>query len=95
MATLNQSDEKFCSLCDPSPVRAMDWCSECNDFFVFRLSQISYIFKHDINDYNHGLLYVIDSHVIKYAIYEQYEKLRGHGDRDRMIVWLTNCRCNL
>ena len=32
MATLNQSDEKFCSFCDPSPVRAMDWCSECNDF---------------------------------------------------------------
>jgi hypothetical protein len=32
MATLNQSDEKFCSFCDPSPDRAMDWCSECNDF---------------------------------------------------------------
>ena len=26
---------------------------------------------HGINYYNHGLLYVIDSHVRKYAMYEQ------------------------
>ena len=32
MATSNQSDEKFCSFCDPSPIKAMDWCSECYDF---------------------------------------------------------------
>ena len=32
MATSNQSDEKFCSLCDPSPIKAMGWCSECDDF---------------------------------------------------------------
>jgi hypothetical protein len=32
MATSNQSDEKFCSLCDPSPIKAMNWCSECDDF---------------------------------------------------------------
>ena len=32
MATSNQSDAKFCSLCDPSPIRAMAWCSECDDF---------------------------------------------------------------
>jgi hypothetical protein len=32
MATLNQSDEQFCSFCDPSPIKAMIWCSECDDF---------------------------------------------------------------
>jgi hypothetical protein len=32
METLNQSDEKFCSFCDPSPIKAMVWCSECDDF---------------------------------------------------------------
>jgi hypothetical protein len=32
MATSNQSDEKFCSFCDPSPVKAMVWCPECDDF---------------------------------------------------------------
>ena len=33
MATSNQSDEKFCSFCDPSPVKAMVWCPECDDFW--------------------------------------------------------------
>ena len=32
MAASNQSDEKFCSLCDPSPIKAMGWCVECDDF---------------------------------------------------------------
>jgi hypothetical protein len=32
MATSNQSDEKFCSFCDPSPVKAMVYCPECDDF---------------------------------------------------------------
>ena len=32
METLNQSDEKFCSFCDPSPIKAMVWCSECDEF---------------------------------------------------------------
>ena len=32
MATSNQSDEKFCSFCDPSQVKAMVWCPECDDF---------------------------------------------------------------
>ena len=32
MATSNQSDKKFCSFCDPSPVKAMVWCPECDDF---------------------------------------------------------------
>ena len=32
MAALNQSDEKFCSFCDPSPIKAMGWCPECDDF---------------------------------------------------------------
>ena len=32
MATSNQSDEQFCSFCDPSPIKAMIWCSECDDF---------------------------------------------------------------
>ena len=32
MATSNQSDEQFCSFCDPSPIKAMGWCPECNDF---------------------------------------------------------------
>ena len=32
MATSKQSDEKFCSFCDPSPVKAMVWCPECDDF---------------------------------------------------------------
>ena len=31
MATSNQSDEQYCSFCDPSPIKAMDWCSECGD----------------------------------------------------------------
>jgi hypothetical protein len=32
MATLNQSDANFCSFCDPSPIKAMAWCSECGGF---------------------------------------------------------------
>ena len=32
MATSNQSDAKFCSFCDLSPIKAMAWCSECGDF---------------------------------------------------------------
>ena len=32
MATSNQSDERFCTFCDPSPIKAMGWCPECNDF---------------------------------------------------------------
>jgi hypothetical protein len=34
MATSNQFDERFCSFCDPSPIKAMSWCLECNDFFL-------------------------------------------------------------
>lgn len=30
MATSNHSDDKLCSLCDPSPIKAMVWCSECD-----------------------------------------------------------------
>ena len=32
MAASNQSDEIFCSLCDPSPIKAMGWCAECDNF---------------------------------------------------------------
>ena len=32
----------------------------------------------EINDYNHGLLYVLDSHVIKYTMYEQCRKHKIH-----------------
>ena len=32
MATSNQSDEKCCSFCDPSPIKAIVWCPECDDF---------------------------------------------------------------
>ena len=32
MATSNQPDERFCSFCDPSPIKAVVWCSECDDF---------------------------------------------------------------
>ena len=32
MATSIQPDERFCSFCDPSPIKAMVWCSECDDF---------------------------------------------------------------
>jgi hypothetical protein len=32
MATSNQSDERLCSFCDPSPIKAMGWCPECDDF---------------------------------------------------------------
>ena len=32
MATSNQSVEQFCSICDPSPIKAMGWCPECDDF---------------------------------------------------------------
>jgi hypothetical protein len=32
MTTSNQSEVKFCSFCDPSPIKAMVRCSECDDF---------------------------------------------------------------
>ena len=32
MAALNESDERFCSFCDPSPIKAVHWCPECDDF---------------------------------------------------------------
>ena len=32
MATSNQSDEQFCSFCNPSLIKAIVWCSECDDF---------------------------------------------------------------
>ena len=32
MTTSNQSVEQFCSICDPSPIKAMGWCPECDDF---------------------------------------------------------------
>jgi hypothetical protein len=31
MATSNQSDQKFCSFCDPSPIKAITWCFDCDD----------------------------------------------------------------
>ena len=33
MAASNQSDETFCSFCDPSPIKAIVWCPECDDVF--------------------------------------------------------------
>ena len=31
MATSNQSDEKVCSFCDPSPIKSITWCFDCDD----------------------------------------------------------------
>ena len=59
MATSNQSDERFCSFCDPSPVKAMVWCSECDDFLCsdcLKHHNFSKLFKNhstmSLEDYN-------------------------------------------
>ena len=59
MATSNQSDERFCSFCDPSPVKAKVWCSECDDFLCFdclKHHNFSKLFKNhstmSLEDYN-------------------------------------------
>jgi hypothetical protein len=31
MATSNQPDEKYCSFCEPSPIKAMGWCPQCDE----------------------------------------------------------------
>jgi tripartite motif-containing protein 2/3/tripartite motif-containing protein 71 len=48
MSTSNQSDEKFCSFCDPSPIKAITWCSDCDDFLCsdcLRQNKSSKLFK--------------------------------------------------
>ena len=59
MATSNQSAEKFCSFCDPSPVKAMVWCPECDDFLCsdcLRHHKSSKLSRHhltmSLEDYN-------------------------------------------
>jgi hypothetical protein len=59
MATSNQPDEKFCSFCDPSPIKAMVWCSECDDFLCsdcLKQHKSSKLFKNhstiSLEDYN-------------------------------------------
>ena len=59
MATSNQSDEKFCSFCDPSPVKAMVGCPECDDFLCsdcLRHHKSSKLSRHhltmSLEDYN-------------------------------------------
>ena len=59
MATSNQSDERFCSFCDPSPVKAMVWCPECADFLCsdcLRHHKSSKLSRHhltmSLEDYN-------------------------------------------
>ena len=32
MATSNQSDEMFCTFCNPSTIKAIVWCPDCDDF---------------------------------------------------------------
>jgi hypothetical protein len=46
--TSNQSDEKFCSYCDPSPIKAITWCSDCDDLLCsdcLRQHKSSKLFK--------------------------------------------------
>jgi hypothetical protein len=59
MATSNQPDEKFGSFCDPSPIKAMVWCSEFDDFLCsgcLKQHKSSKLFKNhstiSLEDYN-------------------------------------------
>ena len=59
MATSNQSDDKLCSFCDPSPIKAVTWCSDCDDCLCsdcLRQHKSSKLFKThttiSLEDYN-------------------------------------------
>ena len=59
MATSNQSDDKCCSFCDPSPIKAITWCSDCDDCLFsdcLRQHKSSKLFKThttiSLEDYN-------------------------------------------
>ena len=59
MATSKQSEEQFCSFCDRSPIKAITWCSDCDDFLCsdcLRQHKASKLFKThttmSLEDYN-------------------------------------------
>ena len=79
MATSNQCDERFCSFCDPSPIKAMVWCSECDDYLCsdcLKQHKSSKLFTNhsimSLEDYN-ALPTVVQT--IKYHCEDHDEKL--------------------
>jgi hypothetical protein len=94
MALSNQSDEKFCSFCDPSPIKAIVWCPECDDIFC---SECLKHHKSSKLSRNHLTISLEDYKEFPcnqvYNVRTIWENIRGSGCRDRIIVWLTNCIC--
>ena len=90
MATSNESDEKFCSICDPSPIRAMVWCSECEEFLCsdcLKQHKSTKLFK------NHSTMSLEDYKELPTVVQAMKYHCEDHDERHHMYCPVHNRPC--
>ena len=90
MATSNQSDEQFCSFCDPSPIKAMGWCAECNVFLCsncLKQHKSSKLFK------NHSAMSLEDYKELPTVVQAMRYQCEDHDEPQQMYCPVHNRPC--
>ena len=90
MATSNQSVEQFCSFCDPSPIKAMVWCSECDDFLCsdcLKHHKSSRLFK------NHSTMSLEDYSELPAVVQTLNFHCADHDEKFDLFCPVHSCPC--